>query len=497
MAESVSTRPAGGEIRGGAGALGLFLLAGLATAACLAAVVALGRSAPAVVEYLSPTRLLLIGATLPVVAFLAAVAIVRWPEAVAGTLIFSCIAFNETIENVFVPLGFFRLYPQDILIAGALATAIVRVRSRSPVRWPATALGKCMGVAFAFAAFQAMRGMALGNEFNAAFGELRRGYFYMIAYVLVLCEGSDPRRLRLLHRFFLLGSMAIVGRGLYRLAMGRLFQMSWFDVYHILGHGDLIFVTFLSYYCLARLVFREPGRRRWPWLALFPVTLGLIILGNFRASWIGFILAGMVGGALLPHQKRRVLVAATLPLAIVVLAAFYAARNVRVGEFGSTLKEEIASKFKSLLDYETDPNIIWRVHSYRAGWRVWRENLLLGAGLGRRLVFHSINASGQQSVQYNHRVHNSLLWAGYTTGMVGLIIFITLHAVYFFGSARRIRALGDRPETGILLAYMAFYVAFMTVALFDVVLEESATAIALYAHMAIVRRLGDFAAERA
>lgn len=448
----------------------------------------------------SGATVLLLIAAMPVVLSIVAFVAIRWPATMTGGLIVACMLFNESIERLYLPVGFFKVYPQDVLLLAALVTAFLRTRSaEAPPRWMSTRLGKWIVVAILFASVQAIRGVALGNELNAAFGDLRRGYFYMIVFFLVLAESSDPKRLRVLHRAFLVGAIAIVARGLYRLFLGRFFQLSWFDVFHVLGHSDIVFVTFLSYYCLARLIYPAAGGRRspraaagrWGMLLLFPTTLVLIVLGNFRAGWIGFVLAGMVGFVLLPWSKRSALLIAALPVLIVVAAGFYVSRNVRIGGFGETVQEEVASKFKSVLDYETDPNIIWRIHSYRAAWTIWSGDLILGAGLGRRLVFHSINAAGQQSVHFNHRAHNSILWVGYTTGIVGLIIFLCLHATFFFGAARRVKMAGERSEAPVLLAYIAFYVAFMTAALFDVILEESPTAIAMYAHMALVIRLGE------
>jgi len=272
---------------------------------------------------------------------------------------------------------------------------------------------------------------------------------------------------------------------------GRFFQMTWFDVFHVLGHSDLLFVTFLSYYCLARVAFPSPGRRRWPWAALFPITLALIVLGNFRANWIGFVLAALVMIVLLPQRRRRAAIVASMFIVVCAALVFYACRNIRIGEFGETVQETVGTKFRNLLNYQIDPNIIWRFHSYRAAWEIWRDHPWLGIGLGRKLVFHSINASGQQTVYFEHRTHNSFLWVGYTAGAIGLLLFLTLHATYFLGAVRRVRNLGEQPDRGILLAYIAFYVGFMTVAFFDVFLEESATAITLYFHMGIVRRLGE------
>jgi O-antigen ligase len=468
---------------------------GVAAAATLLLLVflTLGRSVPAGFLARSPASAFLLLAMMAIGLPVFALATLRWPDLVVCTLIFACVLFNQTIERVYLPLGFFRIYPQDILLGGAIAVALLRARSAAPVRWTATALGKWIGIAIIFASVQAIRGVSLGNDLNSAFGDLRRGYFYMVVYYLVLAESSDPRRLQRFHRAFLLGSLAIMARGFHRLIFGRFFQMSWFDVFHLLGHSDLLFVTFLSYYCLTRVVFPAPGRQRWPWAALFPITLVLILLGNFRANWLGFLLAALVITVLLPPRKRRRVVLAAIPVMLGAGLVFYACRNVRIGQFGETVQETVGAKFRSLLDYQTDPNVIWRFHSYQAGWRIWSEHPWFGAGLGRKLVFHSINASGQQIVQFEHRAHNSFLWIGFTTGVAGLVIFLALHGTYFLGAVRRARALGDCPETGLILAYLAFYVGLMTVAFFDVFLEESATAIVLYFHMAIVRRLGETA----
>jgi len=491
MAQSASERSSQSPVRGAplVAAAGLPLGVAAAAMAVFLGFLISGRFAPAGAITRSPTTMFLFIVLAAIGLPILGLAILRWPDLIACGLIFSCVLFNETIERVYLPLGFFRLYPQDILLAAAVAVAVLRSRAATAVRWKATALGKWIGIVILFASFQATHGLRMGNDFNSAFGDLRRGYLYMVVYYLALAESSDWQRLRRLHGAFLLGSLLVVARGFYRLAFGRLFQMSWFDVFHVLGHSDLMFVTFLSYYCLARMVFPTPGRQRWPWVMLFPVTLVLIVLGNFRANWVGFVLAGLVTVVLLPPRKRRWAVAAAIPILVGAALVFYACRNVRIGEFGETVQETVGAKLRNLLDWKNDPNVIWRFHSYRAAWQIWRDHPWLGVGLGRKLVFHSINSSGQQIVQFDHRTHNSFLWVGYTTGLVGLVIFLALQATYFLGAARQARALADRPERGLVLAYLAFYIGFMVVALFDVMLEESAPAIALYFHMGIVRRL--------
>jgi O-antigen ligase len=413
----------------------------------------------------------------------------RWPQFPVSALVFLCVFLNNVIVDKSVSLGFFRLYPQDVLIGFALLSVLLRIPSGLGKRLHSGTLGRLIVLAMVLGLLQTVRGLALGNEFNAAFGDFRRGYFYMIAFFLVLIEASDPAGLRWVHRAFLIGAVLIAVRGVYRLTLGQLYQMSWFDVFHVLSHSDLVFIIFLAYYCFARLAYPAPGRRSWPWLLLLPLTFVLIVLGNFRASWIGFVLAGLVMAVLLPKHRRRILVLTAIPLLLIVAAGLYTFRNVRIGTYGETLQEEVVSKSRALLEWQTDPNIIWRIHSYREALRIWSEHPLLGAGLGKRLVFHSINAAGEQSIHFNHRAHNSLLWIGFTTGIVGVLLFSALHASYFLGALRRLRQLGTKPEAGVLLAYIGFYIAFIATALVDVILEISPTAIILYAHMGIVWRL--------
>lgn len=441
----------------------------------------------------SPLTLLLLLVFGPIAALAFGLATWRWPQLPIGALVFLCVLFCDTIERISLSLGFFRLYLHDILIGLAFLSLVLRLPGRKSALVPAGPLGRLIVIAVLLGAIEAVRGMALGNDFSAAFGDFRRGYFYMLVFFLVLAEGSERTGLRWVHRAFLLGAFAVAGRGLYRLTLGNLYQLSWFDVFHVLSHSDLAFVILLSCYCFSRLVHPAPGHSRRPWLLLLPITLVLIVLGNFRASWVGFAMAGVVMGILLPKPKRRVLVAATVPLLIVVAAGLYAFRGARIGQHGETLQEEVVSKFSSLLDWRRDTNVIWRVHSYRAALRIWSEHPVLGAGLGRRLVFHSINAAGDQAIHFNHRAHNSLLWVGFTTGAVGMVVFLALHLTYFFGAVRRLKALGERPEAGVLLAYIGFYVAFMITALFDVILEESPSAITMYAHMGVVYGLGGLA----
>jgi len=81
----------------------------------------------------------------------------------------------------------------------------------------------------------------------------------MIVFYLVLAEASDPQRLRRIHRAFVLGCLLVVARGVGRLTFRHFYQHSWFDVFHLMEHGDLMFVTFASFYCLARLAFPRKG----------------------------------------------------------------------------------------------------------------------------------------------------------------------------------------------------------------------------------------------
>jgi len=115
---------------------------------------------------------------------------------------------------------------------------------------------------------------------------------------------------------------------------------------------------------------------------MFPVTLALIVLGNFRGNWVGYALAALILLPLLPARKRRLVIVASIPVLLASALTFYACRNVRIGDFGETVAETVGAKFKNLLQYRNDPNVIWRFHSYQAGLRIWSEHPLLAAGWG-------------------------------------------------------------------------------------------------------------------
>jgi len=326
--------------------------------------------------------------------------------------------------------------------------------------------------------FQTLRGLKLGQEFNDALGDFRRGYVYLLAYLFpfLLRAHSTADSFRVNSTRLLLGTavgLSLVGVG--QLLLGKLDRRMATDAAHILAHFELTLVAAAGAWGLGAVLRSRDANETTYGLTAMVGALLVVIAGNFRAVWLG--IAG--GGALLffclPARFRVAMTAIGLAVALFGAVLLFLVRDVPLGGSGTTLGKELATKVDRLKNISRDQNILWRIQSYKAAWEKFIERPALGAGLGMKTTFQVIRSDGSIASVSRHRTHNSYLWVLSTTGIVGLSVFLFWHVSWLALIFAHLRDTAARriPPEPLLVGLIGFYGVFMTATGFDVLLEQS------------------------
>ncbi len=399
-----------------------------------------------------------------------AIALFR-PRWIFYGFISACMVFPHELETIFVPLGFMKVYPQDLVFLFLIALcALLWVLGR--VTFHRIPFNRLMVVYLALGGLAAAHGLfRTGNEYDNVFGDLRRSFFYFLAYFFAIALTPEEKDTCWLRGALLAGALGAIARGYIQVSMGAFESRRIGDAAHILNHFEVTFSTYAIYIALASLAIR--GKNVVLWTAIALAGLSVVVLGNFRTCWIGLLAGLATMSLLLPWKHRRRLAIAggfAMALGAVVLAFLW---EVPVEETHSTIGENIARKadIGAALD---DPNIAWRVDSYRNAIDLWLTQPMLGRGLGEELEFITATSTGGSMMAMGHRVHNSYLWLLMSLGVVGFSILVYIHGRYIFYifSAMKNAALPEQARIT-LTAGTALYGTILASALFDVYLESA------------------------
>jgi O-antigen ligase len=452
-------------------------------------------------EWLALIVLAVLGASalFPVVAL-------HRPELILAGLLLVCPLAPGFFEDHPLDLGPAKLYLYDLFFFLFLAYVALRFAARRPgdrvfsMRPP---LLVPLGLMLAMGVLQIGRAVAIGLNVNDSFGDFRRGTVYLIAYLFPFLLPDRRRAVRIMTGLLLGASGLLIVRGVGEALLGRFQRTMILDAAHILRHFELVVVATLAYYGVVRLIVGRGGGGGAPvpgasgaagaesWVPLFALTslaTLVIIVGNFRSVWLGFVFGAGLVLLVLPLRFR----AAALALAFVgllgVAGGFLIVRDLEVSETGRTLQDEIALKIERFQNYDRDKNVLWRYQSYEAALAVWSRHPLIGAGLGTKTTFFIMRSDGSIAVASRHRTHNSYLWVLLTTGVAGMVVLALFHGSFVLGAGLRMRRLLARTGSAppIALALFGAYGAFMLTTGFDVLLEESIPVLWLVSAMGTV-----------
>jgi O-antigen ligase len=151
------------------------------------------------------------------------------------------------------------------------------------------------------------------------------------------------------------------------------------------------------------------------------LVLGLVVTFA-RDAWLSFLVAGASAVALARRPGRnRLIVGAGLAGCLVVI--------VPVATGSSTdILDNVSSRFLSIADYEKDVSAQHRFNEWRADLAMIYAHPLAGNGLGATVAFYSPMYRGDQEGFWTETfyMHNSYLWLGAKTGLIGLMLFLAM-----------------------------------------------------------------------
>lgn len=431
----------------------------------LFAVLALGGIVP-----MTGGRPVLLAVAVPM-AIAGGIVILRQPRSLFLVFLFCCMTMPFILEETFLPLGFMKLYIQDIVFL-VNAAIIVSLFALGRTRAWHTPYNRYILLYLVLGVVGLINGFLIKkNDFNEVFGDFRRSFFYFMNFfvALFLVRGwDDALKLR---NVLNLGGIAIILHGAFQLLTGRFYYRRAGDAAHILSHYELTFLSFVAFYALAKLLF-DPGAKRWRWGLVLAGALITTAVGNYRAAWLGIIGGIIFMFFYLPGKKKMTLVVISGLAALFLALGIAALWDVQIAEGRTTLGAELLTK-ADITSTQQDLNVTWRYESYRNAFGLWKQAPIFGTGIGARMEFIAPTSTGGSIIALGHRVHNSLLWVLMTTGIVGFTLFAWIQLKYLvliFQYLKRTTWLEGKTT---VLACGAFYMSFMIATAFEIFLESA------------------------
>jgi O-antigen ligase len=190
----------------------------------------------------------------------------------------------------------------------------------------------------------------------------------------------------------------------------------------------------------------------------------LLLLVLFTQSRGAMIAAAVVGLLFLVANRRngRVLLGAT---ALALVAGFLAPRSVweRIGGLANA---SVSAGFKGV-DQERSAEQRFQLLTIAS--RVAKDNIWLGVGPGVYSIVHgqyARTAKGEMPLAGGNRdPHNTIMRTAAETGVVGLVLFLTVIGQALYRARRRLKAGGKNPDP--VVRFLAYgVIAFMVAGLF-------------------------------
>lgn len=390
------------------------------------------------------------------------------PKWVFYTSLLFCMWFPEEFDVIHVPLGFMKLYVQDVALAFNLMYVLLRLLYGKARHRP-LASNHFLLLYLGLGAFSALNGLVLsGNPYDKVFGDLRRAFVYFLSYFIVIFLIDDDRERRWFRNLLLFACGGLIAKGVLQALTGQFYYRRLGDAAHILSHYELTYLSFGVCYAVARVVF-ESKPRFWPLVFAFTGII-VTVLGNYRASWLGLLGALLFLFFFFPARRRLQLTVIFAGLALLAALAIYALWDVEVLE-NSTLGQEIAAK-ADVRNAPLDVNVVWRFDSYRATLEYWRQRPWLGCGLGTIVDFATITTRGTPMLALDHRVHNSFLWLFMTQGILGFPLAMSLHVAFLAMAIRFVRKTTWPEGKVTVLACAGYAISMLISAAFEIFLES-------------------------
>ena len=396
------------------------------------------------------------------------------------TFVGTLLAFSDYMGLVPIRVAGIKFYGADLVVV-LVAAAVIFYGFASLLK---TRLALFLLFYISFGFLSMTYGYLVGHELNAAVGDFRRLFFYSIAFWITWYLFDSPQRLSRVNSLAYLAVLPIVVMSVLRARQG----ISWTPRFSAEDVRAVSYVSvtalFLVFYDAAtRLLFagrRDSSPKNIFWLAITGFTF---LISNYRLLWT-LPLVGALGLVVVAWRKQKAslwrIACTTMLIAGVALLAVVALRMTQSQTY-LLIEQKFTQKVLGFQFTDSFRYFVWG-----AAWRLFRDNWLIGVGLGHRLEYQLLSSIG---VWYSRTstTHNILLEVFYQTGIVGGALFVSLHAgflIYVWRNLRTLPVEWARPTLVLLFTYLSMF-AF---GLFQPFLTVPSVAVLFYIVLGITAR---------
>ncbi len=368
-----------------------------------------------------------------------------------GAWLLATAALNVTLFQVSFNLGP-RLYLLDVFcLVTALAAVAYSRQHAERDRNAASRTTAVLVVIMAFAALQSARGALAGHVMSDNLGTLRRLFIYPTAgFLIAYAFLRVPANVRSMTRALWGACALLAGIFAYRLLTGSGYRAEAFeanqDVIRYLSYPEALTLITGATLALSLWIWTHPRRHSSGWVLVGLACVALVIASNYRTSWIalavGLVSAAAAIASRSPGKSLRLLGVAVTGSGLLVVVLLL-----------TPLHELLARKLSSVNLAQTGT---WRWFSWLQAWRVFREHVWWGVGLGYRHAFWTPGDSLQAgTVVTGNEIHNDALWILVNTGVTGLLLWLGIAGLLIQGALRSLRTLSDPVVLAMLCAACA------------------------------------------
>ena len=340
---------------------------------------------------------------------------------------------------VFAPFSIALLQAAQVLTNLSWLASARRTRDGGPVRWPlAVPLLLFLGLSLVSA--------LLGVDPATSLRGLKSEWLPLVFLWACLNSLSLARAQRVVTVLLTAGAAAAIVGLSQTWSRGLAHRIDGTFGHYMTFSGVLLLLSLLA---AAQLVFNRRVHKLWI-VGVLGLLLAALALTQTRSAWLG-LLAGSVP-LLWSIRKRAVLALPILAVVGVLLAP-----------------QPVKQRIYSVIDLE-DITLNERFYMWQAGWNIFREYPLTGAGpdaLGR--VYAQYKHPDDPRLRFTH-LHSNFVQTGAERGALALIAWLSIWVVFFLHAARiyrRVGSAGDDPGRALVIGSVCAIVGFLVAGLFE------------------------------
>lgn len=376
----------------------------------------------------------------------------------------------------------YKIYPLDIFIAltffSLLGEWLLKSKDQKQkisIDWPEIALITFIVINI-LNYFRSIIGA--NTDLAVAFSTLKNYAFYPLLYLLTFYLVETKEDLKKIIHWLFWGGIAIIGF----IAFGFISGVGLWTQFTPLSTGGVrylagthaFYLTLSTIIALSLLSFDRFWHR--------PLMVGVVwlwivgILGSLmRHLWLG-LATGVISLIILslPKNSKRLInyfFRSSIVIFSIIIITFLAIQIFPNQTINSEWQKQISSvgeRFVSFFQSQEDSSINWRLNFWQEAFHAWKNNALLGVGLGKEIT---ISVDGWQTTQEIRNIHNSLLSILIQNGILGLLAIITL---IFTTLAKSFRSIYSNQETApYYIGIMSGLVIILIASLFQPYLETN------------------------